>query len=84
MGHDRQTATIRSVTAQIATLTGVPPRVIEEPGAIRIETDVTEGALRHWPRLLAVLDLGTSFGLTDTATGQIAWLRFERADGSPS
>jgi hypothetical protein len=73
---DRPTA-IDTITAQLAALTGTQPRVIHESGAVRIEADVTADALRHWEQLLAVLDLGTAFGLSDTETGQIAWLSLE-------
>ncbi|MFJ2008029.1 hypothetical protein [Streptomyces chartreusis] len=79
--NDRQQAAIDYATAQLAALAGTQPRVIHEPGGvIRIETDVTEELLRHWEQLLTVLDQGTTFGLTDTNTGQIAWLTFEAGE----
>lgn len=74
--HDHLKAAIDSAAAQLAALTGTEPRVLHAPGTVRIETDVTENLLRHWDELLAILDLGTTFGLTDTSTGQIAWLSF--------
>jgi hypothetical protein len=77
VGYDRQNTAITYAITQLTALTGVPPRVLDEAGAVRIETDVTEDLLHHWQQLLAVLELGTAFGLTDTDTGQIAWLRFE-------
>ncbi|MGW0874201.1 hypothetical protein ACWD3Z_27435 [Streptomyces sp. NPDC002740] len=76
---DRPTA-IDTITAQLASLTGTQPRVTHEVGAVRIETDVTADALRRWEELLAVLDLGTTFGLSDTDTGQIAWLSLETGE----
>lgn len=82
VGYDRQRAAIRYATTQLTALTGAEPRVIEETGAVRIETDVNETLICHWQQLIAVLDLGTTFGLTDTETGQIAWLRFESGDGA--
>lgn len=78
--HESPKAAIDNITAQLIALTGVQPRVTHEPGAVRIETDVTENALRHWEQLLAVLDLGTAFGLSDTDTGQIAWLSLETGE----
>ncbi|TLQ38949.1 hypothetical protein [Streptomyces marianii] len=82
MGYDRQRAAIGYATSQLTALSGTRPRVVEESGAVRIETDVTARLLRHWQQLLAVLDLGTTFGLTDTHTGQVAWLRFEFGESS--
>jgi hypothetical protein len=73
----RRTAEIGSATAQLAVLSGTEPRVSEEPGTVRVEVDVTPALLKHWRRVLAVLDLGDSFGLTHTADGQTtAWLGF--------
>ncbi len=46
-------------------LTGSPARLQDEHGAVRIETDVTDAALSRWPRLLAVLSLGTEYGVTN-------------------
>ncbi|MCL7382170.1 hypothetical protein [Streptomyces sp. 35G-GA-8] len=82
VGYDRhQGAAIRTAAAtvaqQLTELTGTPPRVTVEPGAIHIETDVTDAALSHWVRLLAVLELGTEYGVSKTPDGQIAWLRIE-------
>ncbi|MDW8478377.1 hypothetical protein R3L02_42270 [Streptomyces scabiei] len=78
--HDRPKVAIDTITAQLAALTGTEPRVIHEAGAVRVETDVTETARLHWEQLLAVLDLGTTFGLTDTDTGQVAWLRLDEGE----
>lgn len=72
--QDRPKATIDTITTQLATLTGTQPRVIYRTGAVHIETDVTQDALHHWEQMLAVLDLGTTFGISHTDTGQIAWL----------
>ncbi|MFE3946406.1 hypothetical protein ACFXPV_31815 [Streptomyces sp. NPDC059118] len=81
---NHQRAAARHAAHQLLALTGSQPRVIAEPGAIRIETDVTEHLLHHWEQLLAVLELGTAFGLTDTATGQVAWLSFDTGETSSS
>ncbi|MEU0374266.1 hypothetical protein ABZ070_29220 [Streptomyces sp. NPDC006283] len=77
MGYDRQNAAIAYAITQLTALAGALPRVVEESEAVRIEIDVTDRLPRHWQQLLAILDLGTTFGLTDTDSGQIAWLRFE-------
>ncbi|MGW1074950.1 hypothetical protein [Streptomyces sp. NPDC002537] len=81
VGYEGQIAAIHSAIAELTALTGTPPRVTEEPGAVRIETEVTERATRQWERFVAVLDLGTTFGLTETGAGRIAWMRFERGGG---
>ncbi|MEU1377990.1 hypothetical protein ABZ442_30700 [Streptomyces triculaminicus] len=80
MGHDRhQNTAIRTAAAtvarQLSELTGTQPRVIDEPDAVRVETDVNHAALSRWTRLLAVLELGTEYGVSRTPDGQIAWLR---------
>ncbi|MCM2424228.1 hypothetical protein [Streptomyces sp. RKAG293] len=75
MGYDRHLTVIHSAAAQLTALAGEASRVIEEPGAIRIEIDITPVLVRQWPRLLAVLDLGDTYGLTATEAGQTAWLR---------
>ncbi|MFI0219729.1 hypothetical protein [Streptomyces lydicus] len=79
--HHRQTAVIHAATTQLTALTGQSPRVINAPGATRLEVDVSDDFLaHHWPRLHAVLDLGTPFGLRTTATGHTAWLRLETGE----
>ncbi|MGW1615205.1 hypothetical protein ACWCQZ_38320 [Streptomyces sp. NPDC002285] len=80
MGYDRhQRAAIRTaaetVAQQLTELTGTEPRVTAELDTVRIETDVTDAALLQWTRLLAVLELGTEYGVIRTPDGQIAWLR---------
>ncbi|MFL4909402.1 hypothetical protein ACJ6WF_41020 [Streptomyces sp. MMS24-I2-30] len=89
VAHDRhQEAAVRTAAAavaqQLTELTGAPPRITAEPGAIRVEADVTDAALRHWTRLLAVLDLGTEYGVSNTPAGQIAWLRIELRRQGPA
>jgi hypothetical protein len=82
VAYDHQIAVIHSATAQLTAL-GAQPRVIaEEDGAVRIEAEVTAVLIRHWPRLIEVLYLGADFGLTDTDTGQIAWLRIESGESA--
>ncbi|MEU3464645.1 hypothetical protein ABZ721_32430 [Streptomyces sp. NPDC006733] len=66
---------IHSAAAQLTALAGEASRAIEEPGAVRIEIDITPVLVRQRPRLLAVLDLGDTYGLTATEAGQTAWLR---------
>ncbi|MDI3389609.1 hypothetical protein QIS99_25975 [Streptomyces sp. B-S-A8] len=64
--------------AALNDLAGHPPRLHSEAdGAIRLELPVTPALAARWDDLLAVLDLGSSYGLTDTAVGQVAWTRFD-------
>ncbi|MFH9425418.1 hypothetical protein [Streptomyces sp. NPDC017529] len=88
MGSDRHhKAAIRTAAAtaarQLTELTGTPARLQDEADAVRIEADVTDNALSHWPRLLAVLDLGTEYGVTTGPDGQVAWLRIALRDKGP-
>ncbi|MDX3232571.1 hypothetical protein [Streptomyces sp. ME19-01-6] len=82
MTEDHQLAAVQSAAAQLALLGGTPPRVIPEPGAIRIETEVTPRLADRWPQVLEVLNRGADFGLTLTHAGQTAWLRIERETGT--
>ncbi|MFI1308599.1 hypothetical protein ACH4TS_00290 [Streptomyces albidoflavus] len=76
--NDPYEAAIRHATDQLASLTGITPRLFREAGAVRIEVDVTDQATHHWEGLLEVLAQGAAFGLTDTAGGgQVAWIRLE-------
>ncbi|GGP79978.1 hypothetical protein GCM10010278_67950 [Streptomyces melanogenes] len=81
MGPDRRRYAVRAaasaIAQQLAELTGAPPVITEEPGAIRIEVTVTDQALSQWTRLLAVLALGTEYGVHYTSREQTAWLRIE-------
>ncbi|MEW1678105.1 hypothetical protein [Streptomyces noursei] len=83
MAYDPQIALIHSLSAQLGAMAGVEPRVIYDDGIAHIEVDVTADLLRHWERAIPVLSRGNEFGLTDTDTGQIAWLRISR-DGTHS
>ncbi|TDT93324.1 hypothetical protein EDD99_8133 [Streptomyces sp. 846.5] len=80
----RRTAEIGSATAQLAVLSGTEPLVSEEAGAVRVEVEVTPALVTQWRRVLAVLDLGDSFGLTHTADGRTtAWLGFNDLSEAP-
>ncbi|WP_332010784.1 hypothetical protein [Streptomyces uncialis] len=83
MSYDRQTAEICSAVAQLAALTGHDPRVITETGAVRVETDLTDALIPRWLHLLAVLDLGATYGLRSADGHQVAWLRFELRKSRP-
>ncbi|GAA2409628.1 hypothetical protein GCM10010433_05480 [Streptomyces pulveraceus] len=64
--------------AALSELAGHPPRLRSEAdGAIRLELAVTPTLNSRWDDLLAVLDLGSTYGLADTASGQVAWARFD-------
>ncbi|MFF7234475.1 hypothetical protein [Streptomyces sioyaensis] len=82
MAYDPQIAVIHSARAQLTALAGLPSRVIDEGDAVRIETDVTDALIRHWQDAIPVFYLGAEFGLTNTATGQTAWLRIELGKGT--
>jgi len=80
VGQDRQNSAVHSVVGQLVGLTGTQPRVSPESTGVRIEFDVTPKATQNWPRVLALLEQGTVFGLTDTEHGQVAWLRMPAED----
>ncbi|MFI9206261.1 hypothetical protein [Streptomyces sp. NPDC053048] len=82
MAYDPQIAVIHSASAQLTALSGVPPSVIDEGNAVRIEIPVTKTLLRHWIHAIPVFYLGSEFGLTVTETGQTIWLRFELGKGT--
>lgn len=64
--------------AALNDLAGRPPRLRSETGgAIRLELNVTPALTGRWDELLAVLDQGSAYGLTDTDEGQVAWTRFD-------
>jgi hypothetical protein len=71
----RQSEAVSSAEAQLSVLAGSEVRISEEPGSVLIEVEVTDSLRRAWPRLLAVLDIGDTFGLRSSADGQVAWLR---------
>ncbi|MFI1972853.1 hypothetical protein BLA24_30895 [Streptomyces cinnamoneus] len=88
MGHDRRrNAAVRTaavaLAARLAELTGIAPRITDEPHAVRIEADVTDAALRRWTELLAVLERGTDYGVTNAPSGQVAWMRIESPRRGP-
>ncbi|MER6144937.1 hypothetical protein ABT174_33715 [Streptomyces sparsogenes] len=55
MAEDPQLAAVQSAAEQLALLGGTRPRVIPEPGATRIEIEVTGRLADHWPQVLDVL-----------------------------
>ncbi|MFE2292018.1 hypothetical protein [Streptomyces sp. NPDC059452] len=62
-------------------MTGSPPEIVEEPDAVRIESDVSRVGDTSWERLLSVLESGDTYGLRTTPTGTTAWLRVPRDTG---
>ncbi|MFG2224519.1 hypothetical protein [Streptomyces sp. NPDC048644] len=42
-----------------------------------MELAITPALTARWGDLLAVLDLGSTYGLADTDDGQMAWTRFD-------
>lgn len=92
MANDRQNTgdsntRVKAVVDALAGAAGACPRVVTEPGAVRAEIDVTPSVIERWGQVLAVLDRGDTYGLTDTEHGQVAWLRLmiePGADGGTS
>nr|WTB11996.1 hypothetical protein OG546_49360 [Streptomyces antimycoticus] len=82
MAENHQLDPVQSAAAELESLAGTPPRIITEPEATRIETDVNSHLACCWPQVLEVLDRGAAFGLTLTDTGQVAWLRIPRETGT--
>ncbi|WP_158710028.1 hypothetical protein [Streptomyces katrae] len=72
--------TVQHAVAQLAELTGTQPHVTEDQSGLSIQADVTPALTGQWQRLVDVLELGTSYGMTTTAAGQLVWLRFESGD----
>ncbi|MFF3389388.1 hypothetical protein ACFYW1_00335 [Streptomyces sp. NPDC002669] len=66
---------VREVVDRLTALTGRPPEVLDETGAIRVVSDVSRVPDDSWPCLLSVLEAGDTYGLNTTATGRTAWLR---------
>ncbi|MCT9081307.1 hypothetical protein [Streptomyces fulvoviolaceus] len=80
MANDRQNtgdshARVDSVVDALADAAGARPRVVAEPGFVRAEIDVTPSVIERWGQVLAALDRGDTYGLTDTGHGQVAWVR---------
>jgi hypothetical protein len=75
-GHITVIAAIDAATAELAELCGSKPHLVYGPKSVRIEVEVTRAVATRWERLLAVLESGTTFGLTDTAAGRTAWVVF--------
>ncbi|MEV3860041.1 hypothetical protein AB0J38_37755 [Streptomyces sp. NPDC050095] len=85
MANDRQntgdlTARFRSVVDALAEASATRPRIVREPGSLRVEIDVTPAVTARWKEILDVLGRGDTFGLTDTAHGKVAWLRVTDGD----
>ncbi|MFD0420769.1 hypothetical protein [Streptomyces parvus] len=79
-----ESALIRSAVSRLTALTGTPPEIVDEPDAVRIETDVTGVRGASWDRLLSVLESGGTYGLRTTPTRTTAWLRVPRDTGPRS
>ncbi|MBT2404590.1 MULTISPECIES: hypothetical protein [unclassified Streptomyces] len=64
--------------AALTELTGQPPETAEQDGLLTLQADPSRVPAEHWHRLVAVLETGTSYGMTTTAAGaSVVWLRIE-------
>ncbi|MFF4647714.1 hypothetical protein [Streptomyces sp. NPDC001389] len=64
--------------AALTEITGQPPETAEQDGLLTIRADPSHVTNEHWHRLIAVLETGTSYGMTTTAAGtRSVWLRTE-------
>ncbi|NEC88070.1 hypothetical protein [Streptomyces sp. SID12501] len=86
MGKGRQNSAVDVLVERIVGLTRSQPRVSRDSSGIRIEFDVTPDATRQWQQVLALLEQGTAFGMTDTEEAQVAWVRMppEANDDDPA
>lgn len=87
VANDRQNtgdshARVKSLVDALADVADAPPRVVTGPGFVRAEIDVTPSVTERWRQVLAVLDRGDTYGLTDTERGQVAWVRLVVASGA--
>ncbi|MFI5621311.1 hypothetical protein [Streptomyces sp. NPDC051567] len=80
MASAQHSGIIQSVVARLTELTGHRPRVRQDESGSTVEADVTPELTAHWQRLVEVLELGTSYGMTNTADGGYVWLRVEAGD----
>ncbi|MET9603159.1 hypothetical protein [Streptomyces sp. NPDC006459] len=78
MDNELSTTTATAAIAALTDLTGTAPTAEVTDGALTIRDDPTAIPSQHWRRLVAVLETGTSYGMTTTAAGEsTVWLRIE-------
>ncbi|MET9324995.1 hypothetical protein ABZX75_33360 [Streptomyces sp. NPDC003038] len=67
-----------AVIAALTELTGRTPDTAEHNGVLTIRADSSRVPAQRWHHLIAVLETGTSYGMTTTAAGaRVVWLRIE-------
>ncbi|MFK0238247.1 hypothetical protein [Streptomyces vinaceus] len=64
----------------LAELTGTQPHITTGDCGLTISAVVDDRLTAHWQRLVDVLELGSSYGMTTTATSSRVWLRFAPGD----
>ncbi|MER5870528.1 hypothetical protein [Streptomyces sp. NPDC002044] len=70
-----------AVIAALTELTGQPPDTTKHDGVLTIQADPSRVQPEDWPRLVAVLETATSYGLSTIAAGtDVVWLRIELGD----
>ncbi|MGZ9935848.1 hypothetical protein ACXNSR_38915 (plasmid) [Streptomyces sp. NC-S4] len=78
MDNELLTPAAAAAIAALADLTGTPPVTEATASALTIRADTATIPAQQWPRLVAVLETGTSYGMTTTAAGtRTVWLRIE-------
>ncbi|MEU6213107.1 hypothetical protein ABZ891_24825 [Streptomyces sp. NPDC047023] len=76
MDHEPLTPAAEAAIAALTELTGTTPATEMTAGALTIRADTAHMPAQCWPRLVAVLETGTSYGMTTTAAGtRTVWLR---------
>lgn len=65
---------------QLAELTGAQPHITTDASGLTISADVNDRVTANWQSLVDVLELGSSYGMTTTATSSRVWLRFAPGD----
>ncbi|MFE0916047.1 MULTISPECIES: hypothetical protein [unclassified Streptomyces] len=78
MDNEPLTPAAAAAIAALTDLTGTTPATELTAGALTIRANTAGIPAQHWPRLVAVLETGTSYGMTTTAAGtRTVWLRIE-------
>lgn len=65
---------------RLAELTGAQPHITTDASGLTISADVDDRLTANWQSLVDVLELGSSYGMTTTATSSRVWLRFAPGD----
>ncbi|WP_405937491.1 hypothetical protein OG338_12985 [Streptomyces sp. NBC_00726] len=74
---DQPSDVLRAYEALKDLARSTPRMQSEADGTIRLEVNVASVPADLWDDLLAVLDLGSTYGLASTPDGQTAWTHFD-------